>query len=106
MKQAKNKLSASQIALVAGVSVQLVHRKLALGKSARTIIYEAEVQAQQMALRHPVVNVADVVNGHAASFAEAQRRKEAALAGLREVELQQLTGELAPVDELRRWMQH
>ena len=117
----KTKPTAQEIANIANVSLTLVHRKLAQGKSPRMIIYEAEAQAQQMAQRHPLVNVTDVsgstdttppsqngVNGHAASvsFAEAQRRKEQALAGLRETELQQLTGELAPVEELRRWMQH
>lgn len=109
MKPRKTELTAQQIANVAGVSLTLVNRKLAQGRSPRQIIAEAEQMAQQAAQRHPVVNVAEVnghSNGHAASFAEAQRRKELALARIREAEADEKTGELMPVEEARKWLQH
>ena len=112
----KTKPSAQEIANLAGVSLTLVNRKLSQGKSPRQIIAEAEVQAQQAALKRPVVSVTELsgpgnpprTNGHAAavSYAEAQRRKELALAGLREAELAERTGELAPVEQARQWIQH
>ena len=40
------------------------------------------------------------------SFAEAQRRKELALAALREHELATRTGEIVDAEEARKWLQH
>jgi hypothetical protein len=123
MKQRKRKSSgptAETIAAIAGVSVQLVYRKLRMGKSAREIISEAVLQAEKAALKNAVVNVTELsgsdnarplshgTNGHAASvpFSEAQRRKELALAGLREAELAEKTRELMLVEEARKWLTH
>jgi hypothetical protein len=111
MKPAKNKLTAAQIATVAGVSVQLVQRKRAMGKSDRAIIAEAEAQAQQAARKQPVnVEVAEItgpLNGHAAngtlSFSQAQCSKENALAELRQLELMEKRRELIPVSYVRVW---
>jgi hypothetical protein len=120
MKPRKTELTAQQIANVAGVSLTLVHRKLAQGKSPRQIISEAVLQAEKAALKNAAVNVTELsgsdnarplshgTNGHAASvpFSEAQRRKELALAGLREAELAEKTRELMPVEEARKWLTH
>ena len=110
MKQRKRKPggpTAESIAAIAGVSVQLVYRKLRMGKSAREIVMEAETQAQH-ALKHPVVNVAEVgLNGHAGngalSFAAAQAAKENALAELRQLEVMERRRELMPVSYVRIW---
>ena len=104
----KTKPTAQEIANIAGVSLTLVHRKLAQGKTARQIIAEAEVhEAQRTTQPRPTASAA-VVNGHAAtvSFAEAQRRKELALAALREHELATRTGEIVDAAEARTWIRH
>ncbi len=110
MKPAKTKLTAAQIATLAGVSVQLVARKRAMGKSDRAIIAEAEQQAQQAALKHPTVIVTNLVNGHAnghaagaLSFSQAQCSKENALAELRQLELMERRRELIPVSYVKTW---
>ncbi len=53
-------------------------------------------------------NVRPATNGHAAtvSYAEAQRRKENALAGLRETELAERTGALIDGEQARAWIEH
>lgn len=102
--KSKSQPSAMQIANIAGCSLTLVHRKLGQGKSPREIIAEA-VERERKAVRDlPVVPV----NGHAAtvSFAEAQRRKEHALARIREAEADQRTGALMPQEEARQWILH
>jgi hypothetical protein len=111
MKPRKTKPSAQDVANIAGVSLTLVNRKLSQGKSARTIIYEAEQQAQQAAQKHPTVLVTDIVNGHAnghaangaLSFSGAQTAKENALASLRQLELAEKRRELIPVSYVRVW---
>ena len=111
MKPRKTELTAQQIANCAGVSLTLVNRKLAQGKSARTIIYEAELMAQQTAQKHPVnVEVAEItgpLNGHASngqwSYSQAQTVKEGALAELRRLELSERRRELSPVSYIRAW---
>ena len=107
MKQRKTKPTAQEIANIAGVSLTLVHRKLAQGKTPRAIIAEAEAHNQRTAQRRPIANAA-VVNGHAATvcFAEAQRRKELALAALREHELATRTGEIVDAEQARAWIHH
>jgi hypothetical protein len=99
--------SAMQIANIAGVSLTLVHRKLAQGKTPRQIIFEAVAREHEMVQDLPTVPV----NGHAAadglvSFAEAQRRKEHALARIREAEADERTGELMPTEQARSWLAH
>lgn len=59
----------------------------------------------------PVTPVKPVTNGHAAaaglvSFSEAQRRKELALARIRESEADQATGELIPTARVIQWLRH
>lgn len=111
MKPRKTKPSAQDIANIAGVSLTLVNRKLSQGKSPRTIIYEAELMAQQAAQKSPVnVEVAEMtgpVNGHASngqwSFSQAQTAKEGALAELRQLELAERRRELIPVSYVRTW---
>jgi hypothetical protein len=110
MKPAKNKLTVAQVAALAGTSIQLVARKRALGKSDRTIVFEAELQAQQAARKQPTVVVTDLVNGHAnghaagaLSFSQAQCSKENALAELRQLELMEKRRELVPVSYIRAW---
>jgi hypothetical protein len=75
------------------VSLTLVNRKLAQGKTPRQIIAEAVEREHQLVRDLPTVPV----NGSAAahglvSFAEAQRRKEHALARIREAEGDESTG--------------
>jgi hypothetical protein len=112
MKPRKTKPSAQDIANIASVSLTLVNRKLSQGKSARQIIYEAELMAQTAAQKHPGVNVevaemTGPLNGHASngqwSFSQAQTAKEGALAELRQLELSERRRELLPVNYLRTW---
>ncbi len=109
MKQDKHKLTAAQVAALAGVSVQLVQRKRALGKSDRAIVAEALAQEERVAQKHPVVNVTDVIgtNGHASnqalSYSAAQASKESWLARLRELDYQERSRELIPISYLRIW---
>ncbi len=113
VKQAKNKLTVAQIATLAGVSVQLVQRKRAMGKSDHVIVAEAVLQAHAAAQKRPTVVPTDVVNGHAnghaangngaLSYSGAQAAKENALAELRQLELAQRRRELVPLAYLRAW---
>jgi hypothetical protein len=107
-------VTAEVIAKIADVSIQLVYRKLARGKSASEIIIEAGRwrDKQQMASGdYPVVPYNDVIstNGHSAngygnlSFAAAQTAKENALAELRQLEVLEKKGELIPVAYVRHW---
>jgi hypothetical protein len=108
MKPRKTKPSAQEIANIAGVSLTLVNRKLAQGKSPRQIISEAEAQAQQAALKNPV-NVTDLTgtNGHAGNgaltYSAAQASKESWLARLRELDYQERSRELIPITYVRIW---
>jgi hypothetical protein len=74
------------------------------GKSARDIIAESVDRERQMLRDLPVVPV----NGHAGlvPFAEAQRRKELALAKLRECEADERVGELMPTAQAKKWILH
>jgi hypothetical protein len=96
-----------EIANIGGVSLTLVHRKLAQGKSAREIIAEAVAHEQQAAAKHPNVAVTGLINGHAGngalSFATAQAAKETALAELRQLELMERRQELIPLVYVRTW---
>jgi hypothetical protein len=110
MKQRKGKSdrpTAETIAAIAGVSVQLTYRKLRQGKSPREIIFEAVEREHEMLRDLPTTPL----NGHAASdglvsFAEAQRRKEAALATIREHEAGVKTATLMETEQARQWLAH
>jgi hypothetical protein len=120
-KRKDSGVSATTIAKIAKVSVQLVYRKLAQGKTASEIIVEAARwrERQQLAggLDLPVVPIeGDVAsatngkNGHSKNgtwgnmtYAAAQTAKENALAELRQVELMEKRRELIPVVYVRHW---
>jgi hypothetical protein len=101
------RLTAEQIAAVAGVSVQLVYKKLRMGKSAKQIISEASERENRQTLRDMPVTPVDAVNGHAGvlSFSAAQAQKENWAAKLKQVEYQERCGELIPVQYVRHWGQ-
>ena len=111
MKPRKTKPTAQEVANIAGVSLTLVNRKLAQGRSPRQIIAEAEAQAQAAAQKRVVnVEVNGHTNGHAAnapngawSYAAAQAAKEGALCELRQLELMERRRELIPVSYVRQW---
>lgn len=98
--------SAEHIASIAGVSIQLVYKKLRQGKTASQIVAEAHQRREQIALRGlPTVPVK--TNGHAAtnvvSFAQAQAEKENWLCELRRIEVMKARKELMPVSYVRLW---
>jgi hypothetical protein len=97
--------SAQEIANIAGVSLTLVNRKLAQGKSPKQIIAEAVEREQAVGrdiLGLPVVPI----NGHAAGippFAASQAAKEFHLSRIRQYEADAKAGELMPVSYARFW---
>jgi hypothetical protein len=95
------------IANLAQVSLTLVNRKLAQGKTPRTILEEA-IDHQRQTLPDLPVTPLPVTNGHAAangalSYSAAQAQKESWLAALRQLEYQQKAGALIPVEYVRIW---
>lgn len=97
--------TAEMIASIAGVSVQLVYRKLRMGKSAKEIINEAA--ARQALPDLPVIPI----NGSAAAaalvpYSISQAKKEAALAKIREYEAGEMVGELISKAEVVMWIRH
>ena len=84
------------MAAEAGVSPALVTRKLNQGKTREQIIAEANGRRAQIAATAPVNAERQQVNEPAKveDFAAAQRRKETALADLRELELAEKAGKL------------
>lgn len=79
-----------QMAKEAGVSPNLVSRKRAQGKSDEQILAEAEARRLRSVQSPP----------RDETFAEAQRRKESALADLRELELAEKRRELLNASEI------
>ena len=79
-------------------STTTVSKKLLAGKSAEQIISEAEAWRKEEAGR------AAVDCGETESFNQAQRRKEVAIADLRELELKQKRGELVPVSDVNAFV--
>lgn len=93
---ANKKETVREAAKAAGVSPGLLSRKRAQGKSDAQIAAEAASRAERQAARG--------VGKGVVSFSEAQRRKEQALAELRELELATKRGELvATADVQREW---
>ena len=91
------KVSPAAIARKAGVSRQLASRKLQQGKSPNVIMIEARLRRERAATN------GNGSHGKIPPYVESQTRKEFFLAGLREVELQQRRGDLAPVHLLERY---
>lgn len=92
--------SAQQIANLANVSLTLVHRKLAQGKTPRQIVAEALGRENQA----PRDLVTPSHNGHASnipSYAESQAVKEYHLAALRGIEVEIRRRALYPLQPLR-----
>ncbi len=90
----KTKASSRKIAPELGVSSSLVRRKRAQGKSDEQIKAEAKRWAEQT----------QCSPDGGETFAQAQTRKERALADLREAELSEKTGRLIPAaDVMARW---
>ncbi len=89
-----------ELAKRAGVSKSLVSRKLAAGKTPDQIIAEALESRSRRAARDEAFAAGVASSDQAGEpvaiekFAEAQRRKETALANLRELELAERRGEL------------
>ena len=89
------------LAAEAGVSPALVTRKLNQGKTREQIIQEANARRAQIAATAPVNTERQHVNEPVPieDFAAAQRRKESALADLREMELAEKAGRLIDAAE-------
>jgi hypothetical protein len=109
--KSKAKTGPADVAQAAGCSKQLASRLLARGMNRGEIIARIEANKRRKAELAKVPGVAVPVNGHAATaglvtFSEAQRRKEFALARIREAEADQKTGELMPVEEALQWLRH
>jgi hypothetical protein len=113
----KHRPSAEIIAQIADCSIQLVYKKLRMGKTPAEIVVEAErwrEQQQQFVtgLGLPVVPVEggavpNGANGHAVggglSYASAQTAKENSLAQLRQIEVWEKQKLLIPREYVRRW---
>jgi hypothetical protein len=100
--KAKRIETATQIAARAGCSRQLVDRLLRRGHSPDEIVERVRERKADKVPRAAVPSITVPVNGHAAThelvtFAEAQRRKEEALAQLRELEVARKRGDLLPL---------
>jgi hypothetical protein len=103
-QQLKENRGVSDVARAAGVSVSTASQKLRRGKTTEQIIQEAKdwkEKQQQQASRTAGRRTAK--DGDESYF-EAQRRKEIALANLRELELAIKSGELVPVAEINAWV--
>lgn len=91
----KKAVSGQRFAKKLGVSSQLVNRKRRQGKSDEQIMAEAKKSKAKTSPPPEKVNE---------SFADAQRRKESALADLREQELAEKRGELiSTTEQVRLW---
>jgi hypothetical protein len=103
-------LGPTEVARLARISVGLASRKLRAGVSASEIIEQAENRRRQQTLRLlpsvPLSGTNGGVGDEGITFAEAQRRKEAALARLRQLEVGEKSNELVPVADIRNWMVH
>jgi hypothetical protein len=109
----KQKPSAEIIAQIADCSVQLVYKKLRMGKTPAEIVVEAERwrEQQQQFVTGLVVPIEGAIpihgaNGHAGgglSYAAAQTAKENSLAQLRAIEVEERRGRLIPKDYVKRW---
>jgi predicted transcriptional regulator len=109
--RSKSKANASpaDVARAAGCSKQLAARLLARGMSKQVIIERISENKARKTERLDLPATPVRVNGHAAgipTFSEAQRRKEFALARIREAEADQKTGELMPVEQALQWLRH
>jgi hypothetical protein len=90
----------SEVARKAGVSITTASRKLGAGKTPEEVIAEAQVYREKQTRR----DRRSTEPGSDESFYEAQRRKEVALADLRELELKTKNGDLVPVAEINAWV--
>ncbi|HEY4359415.1 MAG TPA: hypothetical protein VGN17_00500 [Bryobacteraceae bacterium] len=88
-----------ELARKAGISITTASRKLGAGKTPEQIIAEAEEYRKKQERRSEQPEAGDEE-----TFYEAQRRKEIALASLRELELQVKQGDLAPIAEVNAWV--
>lgn len=89
----------SDLARRARCSTSTVSKKLLAGKSAEQIISEAEAWRKQEAAKESSSDCGDLE-----SLQHAQRRKERAIADLRELELQQKRGELIPMSDVNAFI--
>jgi hypothetical protein len=101
-------LGVSDLARKARTSTSTVSKKLLAGKTAEEIIAEAEAWREQQSIqavkRATCGSVANGSSGDVESFAAAQRRKEVAIADLRELELKQKRGELVSMSEVNAFI--
>jgi hypothetical protein len=88
----------SDLARRARCSTTTVSKKLLAGKSAEQIIAEAEAWRMQETTR------ASTDSGNVETFNQAQRRKEVAIADLRELELKQKRGELVQISDVNAFV--
>jgi hypothetical protein len=106
--KSKAKAGPADVAQAAGCSKQLASRLLARGMTEAEVIERiAEDKRRKAELDLPTTPVR--VNGHAAgipTFSESQRRKEAALATIREHEAGLKIGALVEAEETRSWLAH
>jgi hypothetical protein len=106
--KSKAKTGPADVAQAAGCSKQLASRLLKRGMTEAEIIERIrENKARKAELDLPTTPVR--LNGHAAeipTFSESQRRKEAALATIREHEAGLKIGALVEAEQTRRWLAH
>jgi hypothetical protein len=107
--KSRAKSGPAEVARAAGCSKQLASRLLKRGMTEAEIIERiSENKAREAGLLQlPSTPVR--VNGHAAeipTFSESQRRKEAALATIREHEAGLKIGTLVEAEETRQWLAH
>jgi hypothetical protein len=109
-EQSTSKESSKAIAERAGCSRTLVERLRGRGHTDDEIISRVQRRkAAEAAKREGLVNghAADaIVTGGFPSYAESQRRKEAALAGLREAQLAKMVGDAVPRAQAKNWLAH
>ena len=94
-------MTVSELARKAGINQATASKKLNAGKTPAQILEEAESWKAKQANRKTKTEVAP---GDGESYFEAQRRKEIALADLRELELSLKNGDLVPVAEVNAWV--
>jgi hypothetical protein len=107
--KSKAKTGPADVARAAGCSKQLASRLLARGMTEAEIIERISENKTRKAERLDLPTTPIRMNGHAAdipTFSESQRRKEAALATIREHEAGLKIGTLVEAEQTRQWLAH
>lgn len=97
-KQLDNDTGAQRLAIELGISTNTVSRKRRAGKT------DQEIRDEAAAWKAKEAKQEKTLKDGKESFAEAQRRKEIALADLRELELATGRGELVKLAEVNAWI--